>query len=423
MDWMEEESSLILEENLVNNEESIDQLLHISSTNYSLEVQDSLTAALSNLFEEFDNLSFEPNPFIQSSSSINSQGLLFNIRKELEGKTGKELSKICKDFKLAISGTKEEKIQRIIQYQICDLEWSNPPSNFQFAPKHINLPHSDPVGILQLESPFEVFSKFFTPLLINDFCEELSVNIFNNPRRDKGKPLVVKPYILYGYFALTLESSFSHCKNIRNYHTTSSYFQDIKFSQNKWLTLVSSLWRLSDDFIALMEITLNSTFAHYFIPDRNITIDESLRRFKGWWRSKVYSPDKPAKFGLKYYCLVDRNGYCLWFKQHRIKKEDIAVFEEKGKIFSICKEAIDHLYSYYPTISFNLFTDNYYGSLSLAKYLLEKGWDFTLGLRSNRVETSVVLAKMKNSISGDEKFSCRVNNDNKIALGAWKDKK
>ena len=178
-----------------------------------------------------------------------------------------------------------------------------------------------------------------------------------------------------------------------------------------------------DDFIALMENTLNSTFSHYFIPDRNITIDESLRRFKGWCRSKVYSPDKPAKFGLKYYCLVDRNGYCLWFKQHRIKKDDTAVSEEKRKLFSICKEAIVHLYSYYPAISFNLFTDNYYGSLSLTKYLLRKGWDFTLGLRSNRVETSVVLAKMKNSISGDEEFSCRVNNDNTIALGAWKDKK
>ena len=109
MDWMEEEQSFILEENLVNNEESIDRLLHISSTNYSLEVQDSLTVALSNLFEEFDNLSFEPNPFIQPSSSINSQEFLFNIRKGLEGKSSKELSKICKDFKLAISGTKEEK--------------------------------------------------------------------------------------------------------------------------------------------------------------------------------------------------------------------------------------------------------------------------------------------------------------------------
>ena len=94
------------------------------------------------------------------------------------------------------------------------------------------------------------------------------------------------------------------------------------------------------------------------------------------------------------------------------------------QIFQICKEAIEHIQSQYPAISFNLFTDNYYGSLHLANYLLEKGWDFTLGLRSNRVETSVILAKMKSTIPNKEgEFTIRVNNEHTIAIGAWRDKK
>ena len=179
---------------------------------------------------------------------------------------------------------------------------------------------------------------------------------------------------------------------------------------------------LSNDFFDLLEFNLNDQFTKYFVPDRNVTIDETLRRFKGYWKSKVYSPDKPAKFGLKYYCLVDRNGYLLWFKLHRSSK--MIEVEEGGKIYNLCKEGIDHLISFNPGISFHLYTDNYYGSLSLVNYLLEKGWDLTIGLRSNRIETSALIASLKTSIEGTgESFACKVNNEQTLAIGAWKDKK
>lgn len=121
---------------------------------------------------------------------------------------------------------------------------------------------------------------------------------------------------------------------------------------------------MSNDFFELFEVTLNDQFVKYFVPDRNIKIDETLRRFKGYWKSKVYSPDKHAKFDLKYYCLVNRNSYLLWFKLHRAQETN--EIEEGSKIFSLWKEGIEHLINANPGISFHLYSDNYYGSLSLA---------------------------------------------------------
>ena len=49
-----------------------------------------------------------------------------------------------------------------------------------------------------------------------------------------------------------------------------------------------------------------------------------------------------------------------------------------------------------------LFVDNYYGSLRLAEYVLSKNWDLTFAIKANRVQTSSLIATMKN-IKKDKK--------------------
>lgn len=39
------------------------------------------------------------------------------------------------------------------------------------------------------------------------------------------------------------------------------------------------------------------------------TIDEKLQSFRGWCPFRVYMPNKPAKYGLKIFALVDSISY------------------------------------------------------------------------------------------------------------------
>ena len=181
------------------------------------------------------------------------------------------------------------------------------------------------------------------------------------------------------------------------------------------------MWRLSDGFFEPFEIDLNSNFIKFYTPKKDLAIDETVRRFKGRWGSKVYAPDKPAKFGIKYYCMVDRSGYLLWFKLHRTFPDDEI---EENKTFKLCKEAVDNLINLYSGFSFHLFTDNYYGSLQLANYLISQNWDLTLSIRANRTETSSMIISLKDSVAQTPAgpFNVKVNMDKTLAIGAWKDK-
>ena len=49
-----------------------------------------------------------------------------------------------------------------------------------------------------------------------------------------------------------------------------------------------------------------------FIPYEYVTVDETLVPFRGRCSFKQYMPSKPAKYGLKFWCLCDANtAYCL----------------------------------------------------------------------------------------------------------------
>ena len=110
----------------------------------------------------------------------------------------------------------------------------------------------------------------------------------------------------------------------------------------------------------------------------------------------------------------------MWFRLHRATPE----IEEENKTLKLCKEAVDHLVNSNKNFTFHLFVDNYYGSLPLAEYVLSKNWDLTLALKANRVDTSSLITSLKDTIlpTAAGPFNVRVNLDNTLAIGAWKDK-
>jgi hypothetical protein len=58
-----------------------------------------------------------------------------------------------------------------------------------------------------------------------------------------------------------------------------------------------------------------SRFNSAYIPHQNISLDEGMIPWRGNLSFRVYSPDKPVKYGIKAYMVSDSsNGYVSKFK-------------------------------------------------------------------------------------------------------------
>jgi hypothetical protein len=55
----------------------------------------------------------------------------------------------------------------------------------------------------------------------------------------------------------------------------------------------------------------NDKFKELYVLEEHISIDESLMKFKGRMKHKVFNPSKRARFGIKFYKLCESaSGYC-----------------------------------------------------------------------------------------------------------------
>ena len=101
-------------------------------------------------------------------------------------------------------------------------------------------------------------------------------------------------------------------------------------------------------------------------PREHISIDERMVANKGRYSFRQYIKDKPTKWGMKLWVLADSsNGYTCNFDVY-LGKKDKSNF---GLAYDVVLNLVKHLYNQ----GYKLFVDNFYSSVHLFKFLLEKG--------------------------------------------------
>ena len=111
--------------------------------------------------------------------------------------------------------------------------------------------------------------------------------------------------------------------------------------------------------------------------------------------------------------MVDAStDYLFWFK----------LYKQSETTLKLCSEAISTIPN--DLGMYNIFADNYYGSLPLAEKIMSHGFDLTLGLRKNRKESSFLISQLKKNQIDSEAgpFAVIVNRSNDLAIHSWKDK-
>src|SRR5690606_15332529 len=130
--------------------------------------------------------------------------------------------------------------------------------------------------------------------------------------------------VWYGWFAVFLHMCLNHTGKIRTYwHSINghNWVQESQFSRTAFLDIYNTMWHIRDECLDLMEQYLVSSYNYYWIPSMRICLDETMRKFKGRSKHKVFQPNKPVKRGLKYYMAVDESNYCLYFTLYKNNKD------------------------------------------------------------------------------------------------------
>lgn len=125
----------------------------------------------------------------------------------------------------------------------------------------------------------------------------------------------------------------------------------------------------------------------------NIAIDEQLFPTKTRCRFLQYMPNKPDKFGIKFWLAVDvKTKYLLNGLPYLGKDEQRPANESLGEY------VVHRLTEPYKRTGRNITTDNYFSSLKLAKYLQENGLSFVGTVNRVRKEVPDSFKSRKNEL-------------------------
>lgn len=121
---------------------------------------------------------------------------------------------------------------------------------------------------------------------------------------------------------------------------------------------------------------------HFYCAGEQLTIDEKLEAYRGRCSFVQYIPNKPAKYGIKIFALVDSRSYYTLNLEIYCGRQPEGPYE----VSNAAMDVVDRLIEKYKNSNRNLTTDNWYTSVPLAKSLLANGITLVGTMKSNKKE-------------------------------------
>jgi len=176
------------------------------------------------------------------------------------------------------------------------------------------------------------------------------------------------------------------------------------FSDNEKATEGDRLQKLRPVCDALLLL-----FQQAFTPGKELSIDESMVLWRGRLVFRQYIPGKRHKYGVKLYLLSDPSGYVLDALIY-CGKSDISagMGHADAVVMKLMENRLD--------LGHELYMDNFYNSIPLAKLLLQRKTLVCGTLRRNRkfLPKTVVEAKLKRG-------ECVRQRNGRIVVAKWHD--
>lgn len=148
-------------------------------------------------------------------------------------------------------------------------------------------------------------------------------------------------------------------------------------------------------------------------PGQNITVDEQLFPSKARCRFTQYMPNKPDKFGIKFWLSVDVDTKYLLNGFPYVGKDETANPQLRLSENVVIKLTEPHLNK-----GRNITTDNYFTSIKLAEKLKSKNTTLVGTMKKNRREIPISLKNMRSNL-----YSSTILEHNNITLTIYQAKR
>ena len=286
----------------------------------------------------------------------------------------------------------------------------------------------DPVRDLQ-DTPVTLFDLFMTDKLIDHICKETNAY----PAQKGNHTFKIEPNVLKSFLAVLVLSGYIPYPRRSMYWEMSSDSRNtivaFLFTRNRFLDVLQYLHMAdnnnrnpSDKFSKGNPLfkMINESCLRNFIPEKNVSIDESMVPYYGRHGCKQYIQIKPVKFGYKLWVAATPLGYVIQFYPYAGKDDNY------NKDIGLGRSVVMTLMSKLPTVpnsNYHVVMDNCFTSPSLLRLLKGNGMAATGAVRANRTENAPLQAvdDMKKKARG----SSDVVNDSKsnVTLVRWKGNK
>jgi len=175
---------------------------------------------------------------------------------------------------------------------------------------------------------------------------------------------------------------------------------------------------LSDKFCLIRDIwkRMIDNSQDMYTPKEFLTIDEQLLPSKCRCPFTQYMPNKPDKFGIKFWVLCDTETKYVLNSLPYLGKE-----ESRPSNVTLSEYVVCELVKPYKKLGYNITCDNYFTSLSLASALEEQKITMVGTIRKNRRELPEKLPQMeKDMMRYESRFF--LNSNKKCSLTVYKSK-
>jgi hypothetical protein len=170
-----------------------------------------------------------------------------------------------------------------------------------------------------------------------------------------------------------------------------------------------------DDVLArvrqLMQ-SLQHSFAHHYLPSRDLVLDEAMVAYKGRSSIKQYIPSKPHRWGYKVWCLAS-NGYLVRFEVYEGKE-----LHPSGR--GVTYDTVMRMVQPYEGKQHVLYIDSWFTSAKLLDALQQRGTRACGTVQRKRLGGSPVTVAQVAALDRGH-WLHRQRGD--LSLAVWKDQK
>ena len=281
----------------------------------------------------------------------------------------------------------------------------------------------------QLTSPIDFFSLFMDDDLLQHICSMTEIYYQKNKSSKQVSSQKKKKWVAPDLASLKCFLGVMLCMGMikrpsyKDYWTSSKLFGTPGISElmscDHFEQIRNSLHFINEDdcdkddklykIRPLIEHFTNVSQSLYS-PERELTIDESMIKFNGRSKFKVYMPLKPVKYGFKAYVLTEAStGYLLNWSLYEGEKSSLV-------------DIVSNLASPFAKNGYTIAMDRFYTTLETISTLSELGFRVFGMITKNRARlTENITLSSKKLHRGNALFYC--SNDKKTLLTIWKDTK